>query len=120
MVEEIVRPMGFHVALTGSKLYGRGSGLKDDLDLIFYRHDNERLNANELHEIKRALEDANLIIRGDSTIFYLHECQTSKDFSKMTYTTMTPEEAAKGYKRFVFITRPPAHFGFDRVDLILV
>lgn len=52
-VEKIVRPMGFHVALTGSRLYGGGT--KHDIDLIFYRHDNERLERKDLDQIHAEL-----------------------------------------------------------------
>lgn len=34
-LEKIARPLGFHVALTGSSLYGMGTG-KDDVDVVVY------------------------------------------------------------------------------------
>lgn len=52
-IEKNVRPMGFHVALTGSRLYGGGT--KHDIDLIFYRHDNERLKKEDLDRIHAEL-----------------------------------------------------------------
>lgn len=39
MLEQILRPLGLHVALTGSFLYGMGTG--KDVDIIVYAHDHQ-------------------------------------------------------------------------------
>jgi predicted nucleotidyltransferase len=36
-IEEVIRPQGFHCALTGSTLYGLGKG-GNDIDIMVYGH----------------------------------------------------------------------------------
>ena len=43
MIETILRPHGLHVALTGSFLYGMGTG--KDVDVLIYAHCGSELNA---------------------------------------------------------------------------
>lgn len=96
-VEKIVRPMGFHVALTGSRLYGGGT--KHDIDLIFYRHDNERLTKEDLKRIHAEL------------------CRMGVFPGKPTEWN---SKADKEYNRFVIQQRFFGLTSMIRVDLIMV
>ena len=56
LVEKIVKPFGFHVALTGGCLYGEGA--RKDVDLILYK---VRQNENpKIIDMRDALQDAGI------------------------------------------------------------
>jgi hypothetical protein len=103
-VEEVVRAKGYHVALTGSSLYGHPDPTpspKNDIDLIFYRHDNEPLKPAELSIIRKNLIYAGLI--KERTDAWVVEAHWNEDHS--------------GYKRLAFVEYTPDGM---RVDLIMV
>ena len=109
-VETIVRPMGYHVALTGSMLYGGGTG--KDIDLIFYRHDNTRLELAHLRAIREALLQRGVLASLP---------RLSNDSSKIKYKSKTDEKGVTTeYLRFVSIEYASLKYNSIRVDLILV
>lgn len=64
-LEEILRPQGFHVGLTGSRLYGNGK--KNDIDVIVYPHANVK---NDPKKIVKILEECGVKIELDATPDY--------------------------------------------------
>jgi hypothetical protein len=48
--EQKLRPMGYHVALTGSALYGLGKG-KADIDIIIYPNNDQEPHDEPANEV---------------------------------------------------------------------
>lgn len=77
-LEEKLRPIGWHVGLTGSCLYGMGKRAKPDIDIIFYPNNDTEPHDETADELFEAAGIKNVT-----------ELGLSEDYQRAVFVTTT-------------------------------